>query len=150
MPRWVAKRGSRARFLFMATCAVLALGAGFIVWFLATVDDRIEAARTLAAHVYPANGAEQLTEARALELLPDMLERAGMEPDDWSVLEDDRAAAPDGTPEKYLLRNTINPNRGVIQLRRRTDADGAGPTTPITLVVELHDGSIEARLWLDK
>ena len=130
--------------------ALVVLAAAYVVWFIATLDARIERARTLAAHTYPANHAQHLTEARALELAPDLLRRAGMEPDDWEMQEDDRAAAPDGTPERYLVRNTLNPNDGSILLYRRPDADGPGPKTPVTLVFELRNDEIEARLWLNK
>ena len=33
---------------------------------------------------------------------------------EWIPLADGRTAAPDGTPDKYLYRNTLNPNRGMI------------------------------------
>ena len=32
----------------------------------------------------------------------------------WRPSEDDRTASPDGTPDKYLVRNTLNANSGYI------------------------------------
>jgi hypothetical protein len=53
-----------------------------------------------------------LSEELALEKAKLALRLDGYEIDRWMVEEEKRTEAPDGTPDRFLLRNHGNPNRG--------------------------------------
>jgi hypothetical protein len=59
-----------------------------------------------------------LTEQLAMTKGTETLVLDGFSPMDWKPWADDRTKAPDGQPDRFLLRNTINHNLGTIMYQK--------------------------------
>jgi hypothetical protein len=62
-----------------------------------------------------------LTEDLAMLKARETLQRDVPDAALWEARPDDRSAAPDGRQDKYLCRNTVNPNQGRIKFRGPND-----------------------------
>lgn len=68
------------------------------------------------SHEYTVEPAPRfLTNDLAVSKAQETLRLDGYDLSAWRPLKDDRSKAPDGTPDEYLVRNAIDPNRGQIQ-----------------------------------
>ena len=125
----------------------LAVISGFITltrWF----DQRVEDSRSGPLHTYQIRPVPQfLTDDLAVAKARQTLALDGYDVSVWQPSEDDRSKAPDGTPDVYLVRNTINPNRGFIEFldTNRTDRN---PSRIVT--VELKGEHVECQVLLPK
>lgn len=99
MPRLRGRLLPVAIALSLATVPLLCLSASR--WY----TDRVTEARSGPRQTYPLpNGAAFLTEKEALSMAIETLRRSGYAAADWRPVPDDRTKAPDGTRDKYLLR----------------------------------------------
>src|SRR5678815_4254583 len=55
-----------------------------------------------------------LTDDRAAAIGREVMNRDGYTESTWRMLEDDRSKAPDGRPDRFFLRNILDPNQGVV------------------------------------
>jgi hypothetical protein len=63
----------------------------------------------------------------------------------WRMMEDDRSKAPDGRPDRFFLRNTIDPNQGVVSFYCEKSQ------TPTRYVnIEMKNGEVTAQGTLGK
>ena len=86
-----------------------------------------------------------LTDDRAAAIGREVMNRDGFPESAWKLMNDDRTKAPDGRPDRFLTRNTINPNQGSVYFHCDDSA------TPQRFVnIELRDGEITARGTLGK
>lgn len=85
-----------------------------------------------------------LTEALALEKARESLALDGLDVSLFEPEKDDRSKAPDGRPDQYLLRNTINDNDGSIMFRSKTDRH-----LDRTVDIELKENIVtcQVRIW---
>jgi hypothetical protein len=66
--------------------------------------------------------------------------------DDWQPREDRRTTSPEGRPDVYLARNSINPNRGYVCFGR---AGGDGQLM-VQMEYDADARTIECQLWYPK
>jgi hypothetical protein len=100
-------RGSLTMKRLLALLVLLALGILLLALFLVGEYER---GKTLAEEVFqlPEDAVTDfLSEEVALEYANRLLARRYPSVT-WKPIEDDRSVAPDGTKDRYLLRNTIN------------------------------------------
>ncbi len=106
------------------TSAVAGAAIVAMIWGLCSFDarvlDRFMILKT--RRPWPA-GAAFLTETEALRIADLAMEAAGYPTSGWLPLKDDRSQAPDGRPDEYLVRNTIDPNDGMIMFRNASRED---------------------------
>lgn len=108
-------------------------------------DAAMRAARQGPEHRFELNPPPPfLTETMALEKARESLQLDGFDPTEWDAVKDDRTKAPDGRPDEYFLRNTLNPNEGSIQFVRRDRR------AVRSVVLELHDSTLVTHIWIPK
>jgi hypothetical protein len=66
-------------------------------------------------------GNKILTEELAIAAAANGLKKAGVSSRDWTLCEDGRTKAPDGSVDRYLSRNSIDPNRGFLVYSRSNE-----------------------------
>lgn len=59
-----------------------------------------------------------LSESMALVYAREALQLDGFNPEEWEVFLDDRTTAPNGVKDRFLSRNGLNPNRGMIRFTK--------------------------------
>jgi hypothetical protein len=74
-----------------------------------------------------------LTDDVAVEKARHALALDGFDAFVWQPSKDDRTKAPDGTPDVYLVRNSLNPNDGWIMFRDTTRKDDPKATRIVTV-----------------
>jgi hypothetical protein len=85
-----------------------------------------------------------LTEEVALKKSRETLALDGFDVSHWEPIEDGRSTAPDGVADKYLNRNTLNPNRLsvlFIDHQRRESR---------VVILELQGNQLTTFVWLPK
>jgi hypothetical protein len=103
----------RRRLLTIAsTCLVLILvGVGGILFAIKRAVD----SRSGPVHRFPVPAGETfLTDHRAVAVGREVMNRDGFPESAWRLMTDDRTKAPDGRPDQFLTRNTIDPNQGSV------------------------------------
>lgn len=96
-------------------------------------------------HVYEIDDPPDfLTDELALAKAQEAMEQDGFGGPSWRPNEDDRTASPDGTPDKYLVRNTINPNNGYILFFNERE------NRQRIVQIEFGDGRMTCQLWFPK
>ena len=65
----------------------------------------------------------------------------------WQPMEDGRTKSPNGSPDIYLSRNSINPNRGTIQF---WDPTMKQPNPSRLVVLEMEGDRLECRVIIPK
>jgi hypothetical protein len=113
------KRGVAILVSAAAGAAVVALIWG-ICWFEESVTDQFII--LTAKRPWP-TGTAFLAEADTLRIAGDAMNAAGYPTDSWRPQKDDRSKAPDGRPDEYLVRNTIDPNSGWIMYQNPSRED---------------------------
>jgi hypothetical protein len=113
----------RLSFLILA----LVVFAGIVIGVRLVVnriDRAVKDAHSGPMHVFKlASTPAFLTDEIALSKAREALSLDGYDTSAWQPGEDDRSKAPDGTPDRYLVRNTLDPNRGSIRfLDKRVDS----------------------------
>lgn len=109
------------------------------------MDRAVKASRSGPLHAFRINDPPAfLTESLALSMALEALDSDGLNSKEWAAQEDDRSKAPDGTPDRYLVRNTLNPNHGTILFVRHDKA------LVRYVRVELHGDVIECQVWRPK
>ena len=86
-----------------------------------------------------------LTDDRAAAIGREVMNRDGFPETTWKLMNDDRTKAPDGRPDRFLTRNTINPNQGSVYFHCNNS-----PTPQRFVNIELRDGEITAQGTLGK
>ena len=103
-------------------------------------------ARLGPLHRFTASGGDTfLTEEHAIAIARDVMNRDGFPESAWRMMEDDRSKAPDGRPDRYVVRNDDNPNRGMIYFHC-----DSSPTPQRFVHVEFRGDQIEAQGELGK
>jgi hypothetical protein len=94
-------------------------------------------------HTFPLNTPRPfLSEATAVEKAKESLALDGYDLANWQLREDRRSAAPDGTPDVYLLRNGKNLNLGEIVFLPRN-----GDSLPhISVAIEFTEGHVKCQV----
>ena len=134
----------RRRLLIIATTllALVVIGVGGILFAIKHAID----ARNGPVHRFRAPAGETfLTDDRAAAIGREVMNRDGFPESEWKLMTDDRTKAPDGRPDQFLTRDTINPNQGYVYFR----CDDS-PTPQRFIQVELRDGEITAQGSLGK
>ena len=134
----------RRRLLVIATTllALVVIGVGGILFAIKHAID----ARSGPVHRFPAPAGETfLTDDRAAAIGREVMNRDGFPESEWKLMTDDRTKAPDGRPDQFLTRNTINPNQGYVYFHCNDS-----PTPQRFIQVELRDGEITAQGSLGK
>jgi hypothetical protein len=72
------------------------------------------------------------------------MERDGFGGPSWLPNEDDRTASPDGTPDRYLVRNGTNPNSGFILFFNEREKRVR------SVQIKFVDGRMACQLWIPK
>jgi hypothetical protein len=132
------------RQLFIA-CIALALIVACLGGFLYVNKCAIER-RNGPIHRFPVPSSETfLTDDRAAMVGREVMNLDGFSKSDWKLMNVDGTKAPDGRPDQYLSRNSINPNQGELSF------NCPHSSTPQRFVnVELRDGQITAQGSLGK
>ena len=113
----------RTRIVAAAVAALVVPAVGFVV-ISAWIDKRVKESRSGPTHAFDIRPAPPfLPDAVALEKARESLARDGYDVSVWRPSEDDRTKAPDGTPDRYLVRNAIDPNSGWIGFRDTSASD---------------------------
>jgi len=100
------------RFTLFVLVLLLLVAFTAIALFL---DSWIIQSRNGPLHTYELNDPPDfLTDDLALSKAREAMEQDGYGGPLWRPIEDDCTASPDGIPDKYLNRNTLNPNEGSI------------------------------------
>ena len=86
-----------------------------------------------------------LTDDRAAAIGREVMNRDGFRESDWKLMNDDRTKAPDGRPDQFLTRNTINPNQGSVYFHNANS-----PTSQRFVNIEVREGTITAQGTLGK
>ena len=86
-----------------------------------------------------------LTDDRAAAIGREVMSRDGFPESAWKLMSDDRTKAPDGRPDQFLTRNTINANQGYVYFRCENS-----PTPQRFVNIEQRDGEITAQGTLGK
>lgn len=128
----------------------LAVGFVGLLIFLGTlaaprvIDLAVKRARGGPLHTFRLRDQPDfLSDETALECASLAMSLDGLERAEWKPSEDDRTEAPDGTPDRYLVRNALDPNRGFVQFVR---PDGATRQ----VFVQFQDGRVECQVWRPK
>jgi hypothetical protein len=122
------------------------------------IDRHVKDSRSGPVHVFALTPVPPfLSDETALAKAREALARDGLDVARWRPIEDDRSKAPDGTPDRHLVRNTLDPNHGSILFVYvpPTTAEGtaaaAPPRNPSRIVnVELADGRVRCQVILPK
>ena len=99
---------------------IILVGAGIVLLGAAAVPLLIQ--RSIQSRIGPEHVFELseqpkfLTDELALEKAREALKQEGLNTNAWQPVPDVRSIAPDGHADRFLSRNTINPNRGNILL----------------------------------
>jgi len=105
------------------------------------IDQRVKASRSGPLHVYDIHPAPPfLPEAVALEKARQSLALDGYDVSAWRASDDDRTKPPDGTPDRFLVRNAIDPSSGWILFR---DTSGKDQNPDRIVTVELKGDQVE-------
>jgi hypothetical protein len=133
-------RPKRTRIVAAAVAALTVPAITFVVipgW----IDQRVKASRSGPPHAFDLHPAPPfLPEAVALEKARQSLLLDGYDVSVWRASDDDRTKAPDGTPDRYLVRNALDPNSGWIGFR---DTSGSDPNGQRIVTVELKSNRVE-------
>jgi hypothetical protein len=122
--------------------ALVIIGAGAT---LVAVQRAVES-RTSPVHRFPLPAGETfLTDDRAASIGREVMNRDGFPQSAWKVMTDDRSKAPDGRPDRFLTRNTVNHNQGSVYFH----CDNS-PTPQRFVNIEFRDGEITAQGSLGK
>jgi hypothetical protein len=134
----------RRRLLIIASICLtlIVVGLGGI---LLAINRAIDS-RSGPVHHFPLPAGEAfLTDDRAAAIAREVMNRDGFQEVAWKLMTDDRTKAPDGRPDQFLTRNTINPNQGSVYFYSENSR------TPQRFVnIELRDGEIAAQGTLGK
>jgi hypothetical protein len=134
----------RRRLLIIASAglALIVVGVGGILFAINRAID----SRSGPVHRFLVPAGEAfLTDDRAATIGREVMNRDGFPEHAWKLMTDDRTKAPDGRPDQFLTRNTINPNRGYVYFR----CDNS-PTPQRLVNIELRDGEFTAQGTLGK
>ena len=134
----------RRRLLIIASAglALVVVGVGGIFFAINRAID----SRSGPVHRFPVSAGETfLTDDRAATIGREVMNRDGFPEPAWKLMTDDRTEAPDGRPDRFLTRNTINPNRGCVSFH----CDNS-PTPDRFVNIELRDGKFTAQGTLGK
>jgi hypothetical protein len=124
---------------------VLALAALSVGGMLYAINRGMNA-RLGPVHRYSAAAGEQfLTEEHAVVIAREVMNRDGFPESAWKLMEDDRSKAPDGRPDRYMVRNVDDPNRAMIYFH----CDNS-PTPQRFVHLEFRNGQITAQGELGK
>jgi hypothetical protein len=135
----------------VATAAVLTACYFGYQWMTRAMVDR----RAGPVHVFKgATTRPFLSESDALAKAREAMAMDGLDVTRWQPRADDRSKAPDGTPDRYLVRNATNANQGTIVFAD-PEAPATSPTTrqaiPERIVnVEWFPDRIECRVIVPK
>jgi hypothetical protein len=122
--------------------ALIVVGVGGILFAINRAID----SRSGPVHRFPvAAGETFLTDDRAATIGREVMKRDGFPESAWKLMTDDRTKAPDGRPDQFLTRNTINPNQGSVYFHCD---NSAAPQRFVN--IELRDGQIMAQGTLGK
>ncbi len=124
-------------FLFGAAILLISAPAAIDRW---VADASSEPARTYRI----SKEIPYLTDNIALHFATKLMNDEG-NVDGWLPLEDRRTKSPDGTPDVYVARNSINPNRGYICFRRAGDGQ-----LQVQMEYDSDTHTIECQLWYPK
>jgi hypothetical protein len=134
----------RRRLLILASIVltVVVVGVGGILFAINRAID----ARSGPVHHFPVPAGETvLTDARAATIGRDLMNRDGFPESAWKLMTDDRTKAPDGRPDQFLTRNTINSNQGYVYFYCENS-----PTPQRFVNIGFRDGQITAQGTLGK
>lgn len=143
MPEPLSRQKCRARSpLWARWVIIVGFAIAGVYIYSGLLNQALRRTSTLAFHVYELETPLPfLTEDVALALARETLQRAGFDPEAWIPVEDGRTRSPDHIPDKYLVRNTINPNSGTIRFRN------AALSATRFVNVELKDKKVTCRVW---
>jgi hypothetical protein len=134
----------RRRPLIIATICLtlIVVGVGGILFAINRAID----SRSGPVHRFSVPAGETfLTDDRAATIGREVMNRDGFPESAWKLMTDDRTKAPDGRPDQFLTRNTINPNQGYVYFH----CDNS-PTPQRFIQIKLRDGEITAQGSLGK
>jgi hypothetical protein len=124
----------RRRFLAIATVVLALIVIGVGATFFA-INRAIESG-SAPVHRFPVSAGESfLTDDRAAAIAREVMNRDGFPESAWRLMNDDRTKAPDGRPDQFLMRNTINLDQGCVSF-----GAAAPPLCPATIPGRPRDG----------
>ena len=130
------------RRLLTTASILLALIAIGVVGIVFALNQTIESGSG-PVHRFPLlEGETFLTDERAAAIGREVMNRDGFPEAEWKLASDDRSKAPNGRPDQFLTRNTIDPNQGYVSFYSGNSARFVS--------VELRDGTITAAGSLGK
>lgn len=139
-----SKRSGQMKKKTLFAVASLLTVLGLLAAAPRAIEFAIKEARTGPLHTLQLRDQpEFLTDETALEVACSAMSLDGLDMAEWKPQEDDRTKAPDGTPDRHLVRSTFDPNRGLHSVRARRSSYRI-------VVIELHEGRIECQVWLPK
>ena len=122
--------------------ALVGVGVGGLLFAICRAVD----SRSGPVHRFPLPAGETfLTDDRAAAIGREVMNRDGFPESEWRLMNDDRTKAPDGRPDQFLTRNTINPSEGSVYFYNANS-----PTPQRFVNIELRDGTITAQGTLGK
>jgi len=133
------------RRLLIVTGIILTLIVVGIAGVLLAVNHAIDARSGPIHHFAVPAGETFLTDERAAAIGRDVMELDGYPKSTWTLMTDDRTKAPDGRPDQYLTRNSINANRGFVYFY-----SASSPTPQRFVNIELRNGEITGQGSLGK
>jgi len=84
---------------------------------------------------------EFLAESLAIEKAQEAMRRDDFNLLEWEIAEDDRSQAPDGSQDKYLSRNTLNPNDGCLMFVNNVQSQVR------SVRIQLHGSEVRCQVW---
>ena len=133
------------RRLLKITSVVVALAAG-VGGILFAIGYAISESRRGPVHRFPLPAGETfLTDDRAAAIGREVMNRDGFPEAAWKLMTADDGKAPDGRPDRFLSRNTVDANQGTLHFHCENS-----PTPERFVRIELRDGEITARGTLGK
>lgn len=140
---------SRRTLAILLVVSIVLLAGVLAVWALTTWERRFGEQFVILEAKRPntAPGAF-LTEDDALAIANSAMEAAGYPTDQWLVVPDDRTQAPDGRPDGYFVRNSIDPHRGTFMFRNDAHHDGWFRDLFVTL--DREEGNLRVLVYRGK
>ena len=137
-------RPMRRRLLIIASVFLILVAIG-IGGALFAINRAVES-RNGPIHRFPFPAEETfLTDDRAAAIGREVMNRDRYPESAWRMRQDDRSKAPDGRSDRFFLRNTLDPDQGVVSF-----FCDQSPTPTRYVNIEVRNGEVTAQGTLGK